>query len=37
MEVNDAFQSWNRNVVRPNEIKEAALYALESRMNLEES
>ena len=36
VEVHDAFLSWNRNVVRPNEIKEATLYALEARMNQEE-
>eukprot|EP00347_Sterkiella_histriomuscorum_P021096 403335268 len=37
IEVHDAFQSWNRNVVRPNEMKEAKLYSLEQRMNIEES
>lgn len=37
IEVHDAFQSWNRNVVKPNEIKEATLFALEARMNTEEA
>lgn len=36
IDVYDAFQTWNRNVVRPNELKEATLYSLEQRMNNEE-
>ncbi|CDW89405.1 UNKNOWN [Stylonychia lemnae] len=31
VEVHDAFQSWNRNVVQPNQVKEATLYSLEQQ------
>jgi hypothetical protein len=32
----ESFDMWNRNIKKPNDLKEAALYALESRMLNEE-
>jgi len=29
IEMRDSFDMWNRNIKKPNELKEAALYALE--------
>ena len=29
IEMRDSFDSWNRNMKKPSDIKEAALYALE--------
>jgi hypothetical protein len=36
IEMRDSFDLWNRNMRKPTELKEAALYALETRMNNEE-
>lgn len=36
IEMRDSFDLWSRNVLKPQELSKAALYALEQRMNSEE-
>ena len=37
IEMRDSFDLWSRNVLKPQELSKAALYALEQRMNSEEN
>lgn len=37
IEMRDSYDMWSRNIKKPSELKEAALYALEQRMINEEN
>jgi hypothetical protein len=36
IEMRDSFDMWSRNIKKPSELKEAALYAFEQRITTEE-